>query len=391
MGLISEKFNVMNRIQKVIILFLILRIPLIAIHGQINNPNNIAYDWKTDTANRIIALSEIMVAVPRNTFPTIDYPKFIGKEEGLKRFFQHEPVISVEINGLAKAYPLNMLTMHEISNDSLGGLPILTTYCPLCNSSVVYDRRQVYNEVSYTLDFEVSGMLRNSDMIMADKQTETWWQQLMGKGLVGKLAGAELTVLPSFVISVRDFFSSYPNGEILSPDTGTSAQNWYGKNPYEGYDHLSNKPYARFFDHKKLDSRVRPMERVIDLQGSNGYRVYPFSTISEKGVINDQYDGMHIVIFYKKGMVSVLDKKDIRKSKSIGSATMFSSLLDEMVLTFKKRKDLFIDDQTNSTWDITGQCIRGALKGRTLMPKVHSNHFAFAWMMFHPESEIYGH
>lgn len=236
------------------------------VKAQMQNPRNVEYDWKTDTTKSIVDLEEITVVLPRNSFPKIDYPNFIGKEDSLNKFFKQEPVISVSINGEAKAYPLNILTMHEISNDSLGGVPILPTYCPLCNSSVVYDRRLKHNEKEYLLDFEVSGMLRNSDLIMADKQTETWWQQLMGLGIVGELADVELEVIPSLVISVEDFFGRYPNGKILSPNTGTDSQKNYGKNPYENYDNESGKPYERYFDHAKLGYKLPPMERLIDLK-----------------------------------------------------------------------------------------------------------------------------
>ncbi len=379
----------MKRLPFQIFIFFLISAPFFSLNAQIKNPRNIPYNWKTDTLNKVIELSEITVAVPRNTFPTINYPKFINKTEGLIAFFIHEPVISVAIKDEAKAYPLNMLTMHEISNDSLGGIPILPTYCPLCNSSMVYDRRLTHKGKEYLLDFEVSGMLRNSDMIMADKQTETWWQQLMGLGLVGELAGAYLTVIPSMIISVEDFFKRYPNGKILSPKTGTYSQSMYGKNPYVNYDDKASLPYDSFFNLDKLDTRLSPMDRIIDIKGTDGYKIYPFSVISKKGVINDKYSNKSIVIFYKKGTISVLDKKDISKSKDIGSATVFSSVLDGKSLTFKKKNDLFVDIQTTSIWDITGQCIEGKLKGKILTPEAHGNHFAFAWLAFYPESEIY--
>ncbi len=379
----------MKKISKTFMYLLIISMTISSAKAQLKNLRNIEYNWKTDTSKRIVNLEEITVVVPRNTFPKIDYPKFIGKEKGLKEFFKHEPVISVAINDKAKAYPLNILTMHEISNDSLDGIPILSTYCPLCNLSVVYDRRLKHKGKEYLLDFEVSGMLRNSGMIMADKQTETWWQQLIGLGLVGELADVELNVIPSLIVSVEDFFSRYPNGEILSPETGTASQIRYGTNPYENYDNEHNNPYERYFNHSKLDTRLSPMERLIDIKGSDGYKVYPFSVIAKEGVINDHYDGRNIVIFYKEGTVSVLDKKEIAKSKDIGSATVFSSELESRILTFEKTKGEFVDKETKSIWDITGLCINGQLKGKELMPEIHSNHFAFAWFSFHPESEIY--
>ena len=380
----------MNKLFRSFLCILIFSLSAGSLQAQLRNPRNTQYVWNTDTTLREVNLSEIILVLPRNSFPKLDYPDFIGKEKGLKAFFNHEPVIAVAINNEAKAYPLSMLTMHEMSNDSLGGIPILPTYCPLCNSSVVYDRRLTYKGKDYLLDFEASGMLRNSDMVMADKQTESWWQQLTGTGLVGELSGAELEVIPSMVISIEDFFIRYPEGQILSPETGSKAQKRYGTNPFKHYDSVTSKPYDRFYDHAKLDPRLPPMERVIDVEGSDGYKIYPFSVIAREKVINDIYDGRSIVIFYKEGTVSVLDKREIAKSRDIGSATLFSSELEFKTLTFKKENNSFIDKETKSVWDITGHCIKGKLKGKTLTPEPHSNHFAFAWLTFHPESEIYG-
>ncbi|MBC8315339.1 MAG: DUF3179 domain-containing protein, partial [Bacteroidetes bacterium] len=156
----------MKRIFRSLLCILILSLAVSSIKAQLRNPRNTQYVWNTDTTLRVVDLSEISLILPRNSFPKLDFPGFIGKEKGLTAFFNHEPVISVSINNEAKAYPLSMLTMHELSNDSLGGIPILPTYCPLCNSSVVYDRRLTYNGKKYLLDFEASGMLRNSDMVM---------------------------------------------------------------------------------------------------------------------------------------------------------------------------------------------------------------------------------
>ncbi len=356
--------------------------------AQVKNPKNIPYTWETDTSQHSVSLEEIKVVVPRNTFPAIDFPKFIGKKQGLELFFKHEPVIALEIDGRAKAYPLNMLTMHEISNDTLSGIPILPTYCPLCNASIVYDRRLPIEGKEQVLTFEVSGMLRNSDMVMADKQTESWWQQLTGEAIVGELTEAKLKVIPSVVISVEGFFTSYPKGEILSPETGTSSESRYGTNPYENYDEGS--PWLSYIDESKIQNRLPPMERVIDISGTDGHKVYPISEIKKKGVVNDTYDKQDLVIFYKEGTVSVLDEKEIAKSKDIGSATAFYRKVDDLTLSFIKEDGKFRDQQTNSIWDITGKAIAGPLKGKELRPLPHSNHFAFAWFAFHPDSEIYG-
>jgi Protein of unknown function (DUF3179) len=357
--------------------------------AQLQNPRGVEYVWNTDTTKRNVELSEIIMLLPQKSFPMIDFPAFVGKDEGMTMFFEHEPVISVEVNGKAKAYPLNMLTMHEMSNDTLGGIPILPTYCPLCNASVVFDRRFVHAGKDYILEFEVSGMLRKSDMVMFDRQTETWWQQLMGFGIVGDFAGEYLDIIPSLVISVEEFFTRYPNGQILSTKTGTTAEDRYGRNPYVNYDSIGHNPYDRFFDANDVDSRLPAMERVIDIRVGDDFKIYPWSKIAAKGVLQDNFKGTDIVFFHKSGTVSAMDAALIENSRDIGSVSAFSPYVDDTKLDFKKKPNWFMDKQSRSKWDITGRCFKGKYEGEQLMIEPHGSHFAFAWLAFHPESEIY--
>jgi len=359
--------------------------------AQIQNPRNVVYDWKTDTTKYNIDLSELSLVATKGLFPIIDYPKFIGKEEGLKSYYGHEPVISVEINGLAKAYPLNMLTFHEMVNDTLAGIPLLPSYCPLCNSGMVFDRRLNFDGKEYTLEFEVSGFLRNSNMVMFDRETESWWQQLMGDAIVGKFAGAELDIIPSMIISVEEFFESYPNGQILSKETGyEKTMERYGTNPYYHYDSISKNPYSRFFNADSVDGRLPAMARVIDIQDDGKYKIYPFTAVAKEGVINDKFESKNIVIFYLSGTVSNMDERELAQSKDVGSVTAFNPMVDGKILIFSKKGDVFVDDQSKSKWDITGKCINGKMKGKQLFIEPHSNHFAFSWLAFYPDSEIYG-
>lgn len=358
--------------------------------AQLHNPRNIPYQWKTDTTKKEVALHEFSVAVPKGAFNVLDFPKFIEARHALKVYFKHEPVISIHINESAKAYPLSILTVHEIANDTLSDVPILVTYCPLCNASVVYNRRLQYEKQERLLHFGVSGMLRNSDMVMYDLQTETWWQQLMGNGLAGELAGGELTVIPSLLISVEQFIQRFPNGQILSPQTGIAgAEQRYGTNPYEGYDNLAGIPYDMFFETQKIDKRLPPMERVIDVESKGRRKAYPFSAIAKKSVVNDLFNEKNIVIFYSPGTVSVLDEKKISRSRKVGTATLFNAVLDGKKLTFEKTGDAFRDNETKSIWDITGRSISGPLRGKQLRMERHSNHLAFAFLAFFPEAEIY--
>jgi uncharacterized protein DUF3179 len=371
----------------VILLFLFF---LTMVHAQIQNSKNIPFDWKTDLSKHSVPLSEIQIVLPKGSFPTLDFPKFIDKGAGLNSFYAKEPVIAIEIDGRAKAYSLNILTMHEISNDVLSGVPILVTYCPLCNSGIVYHRSLEFNGKQNLMEFEPSGMLRNSDMVMLDRNTESLWQQLMGVAIVGELDKKELDIIPSLIISVEEFFTRYPQGEIMSKQTGfASSEKFYGTNPYNGYDNENSKPYEQFFDTDKIDKRLPPMERVVDIENNGEYKIYTFKSIEKKGVINDTFGNKNVVLFHKSGTVSVLDQSDISSSKDIGTIAVFNRELDNKILSFKKSKGVFKDTQTDSSWDITGYCFEGELKGKQLKIEPHSNHFAFAWLAFYPESEIY--
>lgn len=344
--------------------------------------------WKTNTSKRVVEISEFTSLMPRDGFEVFNNPEFIEKEEYESYYFRFEPVISLVIEGEARAYPLNVLTYHEIANDIIKGIPVAVTYCPLCNSGVVFDRRFTANNNSYVFDFGVSGMLRKSDMVMWDKQTETWWQQLTGEGLVGELSGEMLSFIPSQIISIEEFFDAYPDGKIMMSHQLEKYGEAYGANPYDKYDSLGTGVNSRFFKEDASD-RLPPMERIIEIGNGGQYKIYPFSTISKRKVINDSFYGKNIVIFYTGKTVSVLDEKNISESSHIGTATVFSSVVKGEVLNFKKKGNIFIDTKTKSKWDITGKCLEGKYIGSQLVREVHSNHFAFAWLSFHPDSEIY--
>ena len=372
------------------VLFLFTCLANQQLNSQIKNPKNIDFTWKTDLSKHSVDLSEIQIVLPKGSFPTLDHPKFLFKEEGLKSFFSKEPVIAVEISGDARAYPLNILTMHEISNDVVGNVPILVTYCPLCNSGIVYKRTLSIDGTPEIFEFEPSGMLRNSDMVMLDRNTETLWQQLIGTGIAGELDKKELEIIPSLILSVEEFFIRYPMGKILSKDTGfADSAKHYGTNPYENYDSSDAKPYERFFDHDKIDKRLPPMERVIDIENMGDYKIYPTALIEKHKVINDKFIDKNVVLMHQSGTVSVLDKEDIKDSKDIGTTVVYNRKLNDQLLTFSKAKKKFTDDQTSSVWDITGRCVEGKLKGSQLQIEPHSNHFAFAWLAFYPDSEIF--
>lgn len=228
-------------------------------------------------------------------------------------------------------------------------------------------------------------------MVMYDRETQSWWQQLMGEAIVGEFAGAELTIVSSLIISVEEFFERYPDGQILSKETGyEKTMERYGTNPYTNYDSISKNPYGHFFNEQNVDDRLPAMERIVDIQDEGKYKVYPFTLVANEGVINDIFESKHVVLFYKSGTVSNMDENNIQESKDVGSVTVFKPYVSGNLLTFAKKGEFFIDEQSKSTWNITGKCIKGKYKGKQLMIEPHSNHFAFAWLAFYPETIIYG-
>ncbi len=340
-------------------------------------------DWpNTDFDNSVINLAEIRSGgVPKDGIPAIDHPEFVTVDAALKWLDPKEPVIVLDILGQAKAYPLQILIWHEIVNDTLNGRHVAATFCPLCNASIVFDR----NLDGEILDFGTTGNLRNSDLVMYDRQTESWWQQITGTGIVGLYAGVDLNILPSQITSFEQFANAYPQGEVLSRDTGYRRN--YGDNPYRGYDSIDNIP---FLLSDPADPRLPAMERVLNITVNDRYRLYPFSAFSKVPVINDKFNGVPIVIFSKNDAASALDGRKISESRIIPSATAFRRQLGEHLLEFEQDADgRFFDVQTGSEWNLFGQAIDGPLTGEKLVDIESGIHFAFAWLAFYPQSEIY--
>ena len=206
--------------------------------------------WKTDFDNSSINMDEVLSGgVPRDGIPPIDNPQFVDVQR-VSDLSPQSPVIALNIDGDARAYPLEVLTRHEIVNDELGNVPVAITFCPLCNSAVVFDRR-VDGEV---LRFGVSGNLRYSDLIMWDDLSESWWQQLTGEAIVGAYRGYRLRMLASQLVSFEVFRQRYPHGKVLR-----GPQGGYGRNPYVDYD-SSAEP---FMFRGPVDSRLFATERVL--------------------------------------------------------------------------------------------------------------------------------
>ena len=318
---------------------------------------------------------------PKDGIPALDDPKFVSSGQANDWLDEQEAVIVVVVGEKARAYPIQILMFHEIVNDTLNHKPLSITFCPLCNASIVFDR----NLDGTVLDFGTTGRLRKSDLVMYDRQSESWWQQFTGTGIIGQYAGVVLKRYPASIVAYRDFKTAYPDGEVLSQDTGHRRP--YGRNPYRGYDSIDDQPFL-FRD--PVDPRLPPMEYVLNISIGDTHRLYPFSGFESTPVINDEINGEPVVVLSRDGTYSALDAESIAGSRVMASATAFSRRLDEQVLNFLFVEGQIIDDKTGSSWNILGQAIDGPLTGRTLESTPIGVHFAFAWLAFNPDSQIYG-
>jgi hypothetical protein len=291
-------------------------------------------------------------------------------------------VVAVRLSAEARAYPLQILTWHEIVNDEFGGRPIGVTFCPLCNSSVVFDRRVD----GAMLRFGTTGNLRKSDLVMWDDKTESWWQQLGAEAIVGKLTGTKLRVLPSQILSWNDFRRRFPGGKVLSRDTGFTRS--YGENPYGGYDDVDSPPFA--LDERELDRRLPPKLRVSALTVKRKTVVYPFDELAKRRVVNDEIEGVPVVVAFKRGVASALDEVDISAGKDVGTSGTFERRIGGLTLEFEPAGNgRFRDRQTGSLWDISGRAVSGRLEGRELRPVRHDDQFWFAIAAFFPDVEVF--
>ena len=337
--------------------------------------------WETDFSLHTVPYDEILSGgPPRDGIPPIDAPKFITPDDADPWLGNQEPVIIFELNGDARAYPLQILTWHEIVNDVVGGVPVAVTFCPLCNAAIVFDRR--IGDVVH--DFGTSGKLRNSDLIMWDRQTESWWQQFTGEGIVGELADERLTSLLSQVISWEGFKAAHPEGRVLSRDTGFNRP--YGQNPYAGYDRADNPPFL--FD-GPVDGRLLPKERVAFVSIGDDTAAFPFTRLETERAVNYTVNGNDLVVFFESGTVSALDRSSIQASQDVGSTGVFDPHLDGRKLTFRVDGENIVDNETGSVWSILGKAIEGPQIGRELAPVFHDNNFWFAVAAFKPDTKIY--
>ncbi len=269
-------------------------------------PESWKREWpRTDFSRHSIDYGEIFSGgPPKDGIPAIDNPSFLPQAE-VTDLADTEPVVGLIINGDARAYPLRVLMWHEIANDTVGGVPVAVTFCPLCNAVVVFDRR-IDGRV---LDFGTTGKLRKSDLVMYDRQTESWWQQFLGTGIVGEMTGKRLEFIPARLESFARFRARAPQGKVLVPNN--PGMRPYGRNPYAGYDSL-NRP---FLYRGQLPANIAPLMRVVSV----GKEAWSFDFLRKHRRVETE-DG--VVITWEPGQNSALGDSIIAQAADVGNVVV---------------------------------------------------------------------
>jgi hypothetical protein len=280
--------------------------------------------WKTDFSQASVPFSEIMSGgPPRDGIPPIDRPQFKPANE-IKDIGAREPVIVFPLDTNAQAYPLRVLMWHEIVNDTVAGKPVAITYCPLCNAALVFDRRVA----GRILDFGTTGLLRNSDLVMWDRQTESWWQQFSGDAIVGSYTGTALKLLPSRVLPFGEYLARWPNGQVLVPANPNLRQ--YGRNPYSNYD----ESLAPALFRGELPKGLPAMARVVVARTGKGQVAVSLALLSRRGKI--EHAG--IEFSWRAGQATALGDAEIAKGKDVGTVEVTakdgSALVHDITFAF---------------------------------------------------------
>jgi hypothetical protein len=273
----------------------------------------------------------------------------------------------------AFAYPVKMLNLHEIVNDVIDGVPVLVSYCPLCASGVVYSR-ELDGE---TLLFGNTSALFESDMVMYDHQTGSYWFQVLGEAIVGSLTGKRLEMLPSVMVTWGQWKRQHPDTRVLSRNLGLltgGPGNPYDRDPFVGYQQRVNQGAFIFpVTEEKLDGRLSPGEMVFAVQVGESHKAYPLSGESDR-VVNDEVGGKRIVV-----IVRAAGPGAVAYMSQVGSREFAFRLSDGSVE----------DIETMSLWDDTGLAVSGPMAGAQLIQVPSRTSFWFSLVGALPGIELH--
>ena len=233
---------------------------------------------------------------PKDGIPSIDNPKFVSVQEADEWIQDNELVLAMIYQGVERVYPLQIMTWHEIVNDFINEEPVLITYCPLCGSGIAYERK-INGE---TVEFGTSGKLYNSNLVMYDRKTDSYWSQIEGVAIVGPLTNTKLKPLSIDTVVWRDWKASHQDSEVLSQDTGFRRD--YGRDPYGSYYENS----FVWFPVEAEDNSVHPKTVIFGIEIKGKFKAYKEEDLIENSVIEDKFNNINLKLERsKEGIIKI--------------------------------------------------------------------------------------
>lgn len=244
---------------------------------------------------------------PKDGIPSIDAPEYISAGEANSWLRDKAIVQGLDIAGEQIAFPKGILAWHEIVNTVIAGIPLAVTYCPLCGTFISFERMVLASGREQVIEFGVSGLLYNSDLVMYDRLTESLWAQITGEAIVGDLMGQELIMVTNQVLSWQDWRDAYPGTRVLSRHTGYARN--YDVFPYGNYE----KRRRIIFPVENRDPRLFEKEMIYGIEVDGQYKAYPQKSIMDANEITDIVAGRSIRVIYKNGIVTFKDESTGRE------------------------------------------------------------------------------
>jgi hypothetical protein len=317
---------------------------------------------------------------PPDGIPPIDEPTFL-KARDVGFLADDEAILALAVGGETRGYPVQVMTWHEIVNDTVGDVPVAVTYCPLCNSGLAFERRLG----DRLLSFGTSGRLWANNLVMYDRQTESLWPQLSFTASVGVLTGTKLVPHLTSLLAWRDFRQAHPDAWVLSRDTGYDRP--YGRNPYLAYDRPDGQPLFGAPD----DDRLPPQTRVVGIEAETGTgppAAVVRDVLADTGVVELTIGDTGLVAWHRPGQASALDEGSVSGGRDVGTVGVFVPEADGERLTFTAAGDGFRDAETGSSWNVLGLATAGPLAGEQLTSYRHVDTFWHSWVAFQPDTTI---
>lgn len=308
-----------------------------------------------DTTNKY-NLDDIQGTPNKSLFPDITNPNFlvVSKETNIQ---DSDIVASFHVGDDYRAYPLKYILFHHIVNDKFGKKPVLISFCGICNSAAAYNSTLD----GETLSFGVLGVLYLNNLVMYDRNSDSWWTQITGEAISGKYKGKKLTLLPGMeLIKFSEFKKTHPKGKVLQP-IAQYASSYELYNPNQFYE---------------TEPESQSRDQVVGIEIREKSRAYKITDVREKKIINESLNGWSLLIV---------------SGPNDGGVRIFRRFIEEneRILDFELKDGNLVDKQTNSTWNFNGEATKGELKGTTLDKPKYLELYLFAWKDFYPKTLLY--